>query len=692
MRSAACWAFVCGGVLGGTPVEGQQWNDARTTALVARAVERRQVSDTALKDFRARAHGFLSFLAQLGDTLVEPPRLVKSSELMVDVYWKAPSLSKQVVVGMRDTALVPGDIGYYSDRYGIVQSNFPDWIRLGDGQDVRDVPHPISGASGHYEFRIRDSLTLTLPARRVDVYEVDVRPKNEALPRVVGTLFLERQTGDIVRMALTFTRSAILDRRIEVLAVTLENALIDERFWLPRRQELEVRRAGTWFDFPARGIIRARWQVTGHEVNRGLAAAIFAGPPIAFEEMTKLRAFTFDGTIIGQLPDDVLPVAPEDVQRVQAVATELVTRNAIAKAQSGAVSAGSVSDLARVNRVEGLAAGIGGRWRPSASIGLSARVRYGTADAEFKGAVGLEVVPRRGMTLGLFAQRDYRDLGDEAEVSLVRNSIAAQEFAADLTNPYDVRSTGITLGLGVPGRAQWRVELAVERHAPLAVHASASTGQYQPTVAVTEMDGARLSVSAENAVTPSLLEGSLRLRGELRGGRYDVVGGGMTAGATAGTTAWTLRGFALADYQRPMGGWTLVSHTTVAASSGNGAQLPQQLVYLGGPVSGPGYEYHAFVGRAGFTQRVEGRFSVPFVPIPLGRFGTVPGQATLAPFVHAAGIARPPVGGMPDGVYPAVGVGLLLIHDLLRLDVARGLRDGRWTFGIDFARAFWGVL
>ena len=662
----------------------QEWNDVRTTLLVERAVARRRTSDTLLTDYTARAHGFLSFLAQLGDTLVEPPRLVKSSELMVEVYWKAPSLSKQVVVGMRDTALVPGDIGYYSDRYGIVQSNFPDRIRLGDGQDVRDVPHPISAASALYDFRVRDSLTLTLPARRVDVYEVDVRPKDAALPRVVGTLYLERQTGDIVQLSLTFTRAAILDARIEVLAVTIENALIDEKFWLPRRQELEVRRAGTWFDFPARGIIRARWQVSGHEVNRGVAATVFDGPPIAFVEPNRLRAFAFDGRILEHLPDDVLPVAPEDVQRVQTAATELVTRAAIAKAETGAISAASVSDLVRVNRVEGLALGIGGRWRPSTGAAVSARVRYGMADAEAKGKLHVEFVPRRGVQLGLFVQRDVRDVGDEAEVSLLRNSIGAQEFAADLTDPFDVRMAGVSLGLGAPGRAQWRLEVAAERHDPLAVHASPSTGRYQSTVAVAPMSGVRLSLRAENAATPSLLEGTLHVTGELRGGRYDVAG--------AGATAWTLRGFATADYRRPMDGWTLVSHSTVAVSAGNGATLPQQLVYLGGPVTGPGYEYHAFAGRAGFTQRLEARFAVPFVGIPLARFGRVPAEAKLAPFVHAVGIARPPLAGMPDGVYPAVGVGLLMIHELLRIDVARGLRDGRWTFGIDFAKAFWSVL
>ena len=35
---------------------------------------------------------------------------------------------------------------------------------------------------------------------------------------------------------------------------------------------------------------------------------------------------------------------------------------------------------------------------------------------------------------------------------------------------------------------------------------------------------------------------------------------------------------------------------------------------------------------------------------------------------------------------------LLLVYGLLRPSVARGLRDGRCTFGIEFAKAFWSVL
>ena len=80
-------------------------------------------------------------------------------------------------------------------------------------------------------------------------------------PRVIGALFIDRESAQVVRMAFNFTRAAFLDRQLEDLAIVLENALMSGTFWLPRRQEIEIRRAGTWLDFPVRGIIRGRWEI-----------------------------------------------------------------------------------------------------------------------------------------------------------------------------------------------------------------------------------------------------------------------------------------------------------------------------------------------------------------------------------------------------------------------------------------------
>ena len=80
--------------------------------------------------------------------------------------------------------------------------------------------------------------------------------------------------------------------------------------------------------------------------------------------------------------------------------------------------------------------------------------------------------------------------------------------------------------------------------------------------------------------------------------------------------------------------------------------------------------------------------------------GTIPLQmklvvlAILAPFFHTAYIRRPvTIRGSDSGWYPSVGIGtLVLFDDLLRVDVARGLRDGRWTFSVDVTRDLWGIL
>jgi hypothetical protein len=72
---------------------------------------------------------------------------------------------------------------------------------------------------------------------------------------------------------------------------------------------------------------------------------------------------------------------------------------------------------------------------------------------------------------------------------------------------------------------------------------------------------------------------------------------------------------------------------------------------------------------------------------------------TLAPFVQTIWIdgrrgAR--IGEattkLKGGWYPSVGIGALSFFDLIRFDVARGLRDGRWTFSVDVGRDLWGIL
>jgi hypothetical protein len=672
------------------PLSAQQtWNDPRTRELVEHATARRasQIADTALADYKATAHGYVTFLAQFGEGFPEPPKIVKADELGLEVYWRAPDLSKQRIMGRRDTLLLPTDINYHRDHLGIVQNNFRNIIRIGEGDEVQDVPHPLSPTGLEvYDFAIRDSLQIRLGPRVLDVYEVRVRPKDDRQPRAIGAVYIDRETGEVVRMAFSFTRAALTDKDLEDVSVVLENALIEGRFWLPRRQEIEIRRTGSWLDYPARGIIRGRWEICCYEVNKGIPVTMFTGPEIVVAPAADrvLHPFPFTGHVLDSLPPDVRAVTDEDVQKVQEEARALVRAQALTRSKNFLFSARHVSDIARFNRVEGLALGSGFLQRIGSGFAVAVSGRYGFSDAAFKGRGALEYHTGAGSSLALAAERRYSDVSDEQETSLVRNTIAAQEFGSDYTDSYDVRSVSLA---GSLARLGWRpsFELAYEQQEPLSVHARPAAGHFEPTIPALSLREGRLTLGFDRGAS-------------LTFGGYEL-GAHMSASAIRSETRGSsspgefLRSSLGLDLQKPFGSSRLLFHTVAAGVLGHDIIPSQHLVYLGGPTTGPGYDFHEFVGRGGVSQRVEYRFLAPFFPIPLGRFGRAPGTITLAPFATAVWIDRSAAfKAARQGWYPSLGLGALTVFDVLRLDVARGIRDGRWTFSVDIGRDFWSVL
>lgn len=669
----------------------QPWNDTRTLALVGRATERRasQLADTALVDYKASAHGYLTFLAQFGEGFTEPPKIVKADELGLEVYWRAPDLSKQRIMGRRDTLLLPTDINYHRDHFGIVQNNFRNIIRLGEGDEVRDVPHPLSADGlAQYDYSIRDSLQIRLGPRVLDVYEVRVRPKDDRQPRAIGAVYIDRETGEVVRMAFSFTRAALKDKALEDVSVVLENGLIEGRFWLPRRQEIEIRRTGTWLDYPARGIIRGRWEICCYEVNKGVPVSYFTGPEIVMAPPLERERnpYPFAGRLLDSLPSDVRAVTDEDVRKVQEEARALVRGQALARGRALALSAGRLSDIARFNRVEGLALGTGLLQRLGNGFSLGITGRYGFSDHDLKGRGALEYRTGAGSSLTLSAERLYRDAGEEAETSLLRNTVAAQEFGSDYTDPYDVRRAGVS---GTLARSGWRPSFAfaVERHLAVAVNATPANGEFEPTIPATVRRERRLTVALERPT--NLTFGGFELAS-----RIAVTGINRVSSAPS-NRGEILRPTVMIDLQRPFGTRRLIFHTIAAGALSGDTVAPQHHVFLGGPSTGPGYEFHEFVGRGGLSQRIEWRTPIPFFTIPLGRYGKAPGSITLAPFGTVVWIDRSPAFSQRrQGWYPALGLGALAVFEFLRFDVARGLRGegGRWTFSVDVGRDFWSVL
>ena len=680
------------------------WNDSTTRALVELATRLRaaQLADTGLTDYKAEAHGYLTFLAQVGQGFVEPPRIVKADELALEVYWRAPNLSKQRIVGRRDTLLLPTDIAYHRDHLGIVQNNFPAIIRLGDGDEVRDVPHPLSREGlALYDFAIADSLRILLPGREVNVYEVRVRPKDDRQPRVVGAVYIDREAGQVVRMALSFTRAALLDTQLEDVSIVLENRLVEGRFWLPSRQEIEIRRTGTWLDYPVRGIIRGRWEIGDYAINQGLSYAMFGGFEIVQAPPAEQKRHVWSTPrVLDSLPPDVRVATDADVRRVQEEARALVRARALQRTRTVALSARGISDFVRFDRVEGLALGGGLTQRLGAGLSVAGRARYGVDDRAAKWQARLEWQNGSGTSVRLFGQRDFRELGEEPERSRAVNSLAAQEFASDYTDPYEVDGVGIAFEHAPVGEPFWHFEAAFESMRTLAANATPVSGRFLGLVDVPPNRYARLSLRRERPTSLWLLGTELRTAVEVRTLRSEP---DIACSATlCFPTFTTLRGSVIADLERPIGRQRLVLHTTAGAVGGRDDIIPaQELFYFGGPVSAPGYEFHQLVGRAGLSQRLEWRVPIPFVALPLGRFGKVPASATLAPYAQVVAIGGAPFTASRNGVpfasaiaggYPSVGAGLLTFFDLVRLDVSRGLRHGRWLFSFDVNPEFWSVL
>ena len=664
---AVCWSV---------PAGAQDWNSDSAVALAQRAIDRRAHAavDTALRDYTAKAHGFLFFLGQFGEGLTEPPRLVKADQLELEVYWKAPGLSKQRIVGWRDRAELPTDINYHRDHLGIVQNNFGRAIRLGEGDEVRDVPHPLApGGTTLYDFALGDTTTIVLPQRAVRVVALRVRPKRFDEGAIVGTLFVDLASADLVRMAFNFTPKAYLDPQLEDVSIVLDNALWEGRFWLPYRQEVEIRRRATWLDIPARGIIRGRWEIDGYEFNVGLATSFFTGEEIAVAPKAVRDSFPWRVPLAAAIQDVAEPVRENDLQRVRAEVGRIVGRRTLSGLKRERLGARSLSELLHVNRVEGLAAGAGFVLRTrDDGYELRALGSYGFADGSGKGNVA--VTSADGLELS--AYRQVRDIGDVPVIAPLFNSIAAQEFGDDYGDYYRASGARAAVRKGIGARGEWRLAAARERVASLRVHADPATGRYRPNPAVADGDFSTATLT-------------LRRRSEGFAVRRDAAGefsvefGDRYARLSADghiLVPLSARSRLLARVQL---GW-------------GSARLPAHRAFvLGGRGTVLGDEFREWGGRRMALAHVEWRTPVPFLSVHAGPART-PGSIVLAPYVAAAwtgdSIQLTPWRATPRGD-PRVTLGLAAEWlGVFRIEAGYGAQSRRLHVAFDVTRDFWDIL
>ena len=658
------------------------WNTPAAIDLVARAVARREAvqADPALQSYHTRAHGFVFFLAQIGrEGLGEPPRLVKADELDVEVYWQAPNRSKQIIHGWRDRSFLPTDIAYHRDHLGIVTNNFGDLIRIGEGDEVRDAVHPLSPAGLQaYDFSLGDSLTIRGPRGDVRVREVLVRPRSYDRPLVVGRLYLDVESAELVRFRFSFTPAAYLERTLEDISVVLENSLREGRFWLPYRQEIEIRRRASWLDFPVRGIIRGRWEIGDYDLNAAVPPAVLAGPAIGGLMEPRPDDSTWSVPLRDAIASESAPIEQQDMEALRVEVSRLAVGHGLSGLPAARLGTGSVSDLVHVNRVQGLTLGLSGtahagegrfRFRPTAA--------FGTSDQRLTG--GLTIAAGLGATeVELFGGRTIRDLSDVRVISPVLNSLLAQENGDDYGDYVLLDAAGARVRHRLGGRDALGLELGIERSRSLDVEATPARGSYRPNPALGagtyRLARLRLERAAGGLVSGADLAGAASL--ELGDGPTSFIRASLDA-------AWRipLRSSALAG--------------TIHGGIGSDGLPPYRSFVLGGRGTLVGEPFRAYGGRTYALAELEWQLNLPVPSLALGSFASTGRTMVVAPFV-AAGWSERPYGGLPwastGGIRPVIGVALEPLMRVLRIEAGVGLRDGDLGLTFDVHPDWWGLL
>ncbi len=697
MRSAMRVAGACGPVtwrrlrgealfglalLGGAtaPLAGQGWNDSAAVALVQRgiAARARAEPDSSLKSYHTRAHGFVFFLAQVGQQLQGPPRLIKADELDVEVYWRAPGTSKQVILGWRDGRWLPTDINYHRDHLGIVTSNFGDLIRIGEGDEVKDVVHPLSAEGPSlYEYRLADSVRVRSRSGTLLLQEIEVRPRDPSAPRVIGTLSLEVGTGDLVRFRFSFTPSAYLDSSLEDISIALENAQLDQRWWLPYRQEVEIRRRATWLDFPARSIIRGRWEIGDYDLNIVVPPRVLSGPPIGGLRAPRDTGGTWTTPLAEAIAGVEKPVEREDLDAVRDEVTHLAEGKLLSGLPRARLGLSSISDLARVNRVQGLALGAGAAFQVAPRLTIRPRFAVGTSDGRLLGDLSTTWV-RTGTTIAATAGRRLTDIADQPIVSGVTNSILSQEGGRDLGDYVLLDAANLSVTQRLEDGITFSLGAGVVRSRSVSATASPAHGHYRPNPAL-------------GAGTIGVARFGLRYRSANLTGR-SAVGVSLTGEGGTGDRDY-LRGTAAVDWLIPAG----PGGVQFRAEGGLGTrELPEYRSFaIGGWGTLPGEPFRAWGGRTMALASIEYRLPVPFLALPLGPFVSTGNEITLAPFL-SAGWAAEGIAGLPwrpsGRLRPVAGLALEWFHHLLRVEGGISLRTGAFGLSVDFSRAWWDVL
>ncbi|MGI9038694.1 MAG: hypothetical protein ACR2GQ_07510 [Gemmatimonadota bacterium] len=644
-----------------SPAEAQQarWNDERTLEVVGAAIDaRRSGRDNNLERYSAYAEGRVLYLTEFGGGARE--QAVRSDRVALELRWRRRVGSLQTILGRRDVSWMPTTIRYHIDHLSLVVENFGDRIRIGDGDEVRDVLNPVApGALGVYEYRLADSLSMYVNERLTEIYRLEVRPLHSDSAAVVGTLDIERQSFAVVRLAVSFTPVSYVDPTVQSVSVDLQNALVSNRVWLPAEQHTEVRRQMQWFDTPFGGTIRTSFKVLSWNLDPPKDDWVPAGHRVRAVNDRDLARYAgwrtddLDGAADLLRSDSVL------FEEIRSEATRVVRGRYLGGTSRLRLHVPSASDVFRVRRAEGLFLGMGGRydidgrWLALGHAGYA----FGAERLQFSGKLSTRVGVAR---VGIEGFKDRpADAGPWSVAAGLVSTGGAVIRGDDYLTPF-VESGG-RLSVKFPfARGTATIALSSASHESVDLHLD-PIGDVAPRPVRPVREGTDTRVTF----------GWDRQHGSLAGSK--IISAIAVDAATTGTfdyTRWVAE--VTATPTEPDAMWRWEGRGGLAVVTGSAPR--QRLLYLGGRGTIPGYGVRAYAGeQAMFVDGSVSRALIyPWVRLRmLGAIGWANGSDS----------ELEPIGLVDsDGLRPSVGAGVGILYDIIRIDAVRGLKDGRWEW------------
>jgi hypothetical protein len=231
-----------------------------TRALVSRGISRHREQDSAVVDYTARLRYRLT--ASVGRRRWGRFPLGSVEEQDATIAWQQPNDLRVDVIGRRArtrSGIPPMSSTF--DRPWFVPRSVGDSVRIFSNEfPATGALHPLAAdGPAWYRYELTDSLTANIPGgHRIRIYAVEFTPKRPGPALLVGRLWLDAGTAEVVRLTFRYvgtelwvrpgdedahdsTSARRLNRLVNgILSIDadLEYALEEGRFWMPFRQTI----------------------------------------------------------------------------------------------------------------------------------------------------------------------------------------------------------------------------------------------------------------------------------------------------------------------------------------------------------------------------------------------------------------------------------------------------------------------